>query len=595
MICIQRTSTVLVLRKTARNSEQQPGLFPRLSHVASRDSYRHSKRRTIRCFAKRRNPADLNVSYKYSSQCDAWTSLASLRLMNHAIRAASCSRSRSRSRSSTWKKTTISSSHLVSTGVEHNFGVPLTIADVHLRNEQLPFAYFFPIPLCQDQLLASLSATLPQFAVLGGTISDGRCLSIQCKTTDSIPCAFSTSDQSKEYWLTQRNILRRQQSPELLPLFSPLSSYDEHLAKVKITALDDGSTVIGMTVSHMVADAASCFHFLNCWGNQMQRLSSKQHNGKVAIDSGANRQCNRRSLVTCSGMMTHETADVMGLIVQEPSWTDNVWSVITSGKDSTPSEQSQDTINTHEEVSDHDYIHLDFPKPVLVAMKAHGMSYCQNATRAPGETVDFVSINDMMTAFGWLMKRELSCQMESNVSMVVNLRGRCGIDPIHDNGLIGNGITHFTANMPGRVTNETDPDRQISIDCVSVAALEIRKSLLDELLDTPDRLSRSRLGMPPKKSGGSPSFSTTAWGSFPIWDIQFVKGVKLVGFHGQPAHPMPQGEMFASIIVPNGRSEDGFTYQLLAPKSGETEARAIHKRLCALFLAWHAGRGPSIS
>ncbi|KAI2491182.1 hypothetical protein MHU86_23377 [Fragilaria crotonensis] len=465
--------------------------------------------------------------------------------MNHVTRTV---------RRSKWHETIVSSSHQVSTGVEHNFGVPLTIADVHLRHEQLPFAYFFPIPLCEDQLLASLSATLPQFAVLGGAILDDRCLSIQCRTTDFIPCTFSTSDQSKEYWLMQRNILRRRQSPELLPLFSPLSAFEENLATINITTLDDGCTVIGMTVSHMVADAASCFHFLNCWGNQMQRMSNEVN----TADVGLNHQSNQRSLVTCSGMMTHATADVMGLIVPEPGWADNLWSRISVA--SPAIEPSEDTKNIPEEISDHDYIHLHFPDPVLIAMKAHGMSHSGNVYKNYGGDVDFVSINDMLTAYGWLMKRELSRQIESNVSMVVNLRGRFGIDAMEDNGLIGNGITHLTVVMPGQVTNEADPELRISIDV---------------------------LGKPPKTSVSGTSFSTTAWGSFPIWDIEFVKGVKPTGFHGLPAHPMPVGEMFASIIVPSG-SDGGFTYQLLAPKCTESQARAIHERLCALFLAWQA-------
>jgi hypothetical protein len=367
----------------------------------------------------------------------------------------------------------------------------------------------------------------------------------------------------------------------LIPLFSPLSAFDENLATINITMLDDGCTVIGMTVSHMVADAASCFHFLHSWGNQMQRMSSEER----YEDSGLNRQSNQRSMVTCSGMMTHATADVMGLVVPEPGWADNLWSMLSVK--STANKPSDGTKNTSEEISDHDYIHLHFPDPVIIAMKAHGMSHSQNVHKDHGGAVDFVSINDMLTAYGWLIKRELSRQTESNVSMVVNLRGRCGIDAMNENGLIGNGITHVTVVMPGHATDEAYPDLRISIDGVSIAALEIRKSLLDGLRDTPDRLSRSSLGKPPKTSGAGASFSTTAWGSFPIWDIEFVKGVKPTGFHGQPAHPMPVGEMFASIIVPTG-SEGGFTYQLLAPKSTESLARAIHKRLCARFLAWHA-------
>ena len=499
--------------------------------------------------------------------------------MNHVTRTAG---RRSLLSSRPWHKTVTSSNHLVSTLVEQDFGVPLTIADVHLRNEQLPFAYFFPQTLCQDQLLVSLSTILPNFPVLGGAVTDVRCLSIQCKTTDSIPCTFATSDQSLEYWLAQRNILRRRKSPDLLPLFDPLVSLEENLATIKITTLQDGSTVIGMTVNHMVADAASCFHFLSCWGNHMHDVSSIR-----SIQHQHNRLSNDRSLVTCSGMMTHQTADVMGLVTPETSWTDDLWSIMRLvDNDETP---KQETTNNDDD-SDHAYVHLAFPAAVLVAMKAHGMSH----SRTPHEThgdIDFVSINDMMTAFGWLLKRELSGQADSNVAMVVNLRGRCGVDTISDNGLFGNGITNFTADIPEQATNEEETDQQISIDGISIAALAIRSSLMEETRDTPDRLTRSRLGIPPRAASTptSPCFSTTAWGAFPIWDIQFGTGAKLVGFHGQPSHPMPPGDMFASIIVPNG-AEDGFTYQLLAPKDKENQARTIHARLCGLFIAWHVER-----
>ena len=496
--------------------------------------------------------------------------------MNHVTRA--------RVGRGKWHETIQSSHHRVSTGVKQNFAVPLTIADVHLRQEQLPFAYFFPKALCQDRLLSSLAAILPQFSVLGGAVLDDRCLAIQCTTTDSVNCTFATSDQSIEYWLLQRNVLLRCQSPELLPLFEPLPSLQQSLASIKITTLQDKSTVIGMTVTHMVADAASCFHFLTCWGNEMQNLSFMPRRKN---DAPRNRLSNDRSIATCSGMMTHEIADVMGLVLPEPSWTEDLWSIVRSdGTAPSTKIPSHEHTNNNNEHSDHDYVHLTFPNAVLVAMKAHGMYHSQRSHASHGG-IDFVSMNDTVTAFGWLMKRELSGQSESNVSIVVNLRGRFGIDAIKDNGLFGNGIAHFTATLPGQATSEDEAALQISLDDVSAAALAIRTCLIDAIRDTPDRLSRSRLRQSPRESYFGPSFSTTEWGSFPIWDIQFGKGAKIIGFHGQPSHPMPPGEMFSSVIVPN-EGDDGITYQLLAPQNKEKQAREIHQRLCSSFLSWHA-------
>jgi hypothetical protein len=187
-----------------------------------------------------------------------------------------------------------------------------------------------------------------------------------------------------------------------------------------------------MTVSHMVADAASCFHFLSCWGNQMQcSLSTSGGNNGTSH----NRLSNDRSMVTCSGMMTNQIADVMGLVLPEPSWTEDLWSLVESNDTAARTQESHEHANNNNDKSDHDYVNLAFPNAVLMAMKAHGMHHSQRCHERNGG-IDFVSTNDTVTAFGWLMKRELSGQVESNVSVVVNLRGRFGINALSDEGFV---------------------------------------------------------------------------------------------------------------------------------------------------------------
>ena len=64
----------------------------------------------------------------------------------------------------------------------------------------------------------------------------------------------------------------------------------------------------------------------------------------------------------------------------------------------------------------------------------------------------YTSTNDMVMAAAWLLKRILSKQLDWNLSVVVNLRGRCGVTAFRDEpskrsdavatGLFGNGIAN---------------------------------------------------------------------------------------------------------------------------------------------------------
>jgi hypothetical protein len=84
----------------------------------------------------------------------------------------------------------------------HRFTVPLTVADVQLRHEQLPFAYFFATPLCATRLQASLTTVVQQqFAVAGGHICPATYTSIVCQPdVDTIPLSFATVNGTLAAW-----------------------------------------------------------------------------------------------------------------------------------------------------------------------------------------------------------------------------------------------------------------------------------------------------------------------------------------------------------------------------------------------------------
>ena len=132
--------------------------------------------------------------------------------------------------------------------------------------------------------------------------------------------------------------------------------------------------------------------------------------------------------------------------------------------------------------------------------------------------------------------------------------------------------------------DEGDDDNQVSLSQISAAALVIRNALTQGLLGVTDSISCARKGQRPTSISTGSCFSTTSW-SFPIWDIDF--GATLVGFHGHPSYPIPDFNMFSSVIVPGSQHGD-LVYQLLIPCVKVKEAEAMHQRLCTLFLEWHA-------
>jgi len=93
----------------------------------------------------------------------------------------------------------------------------------------------------------------------------------------------------------------------------------------------------------------------------------------------------------------------------------------------------------------------------------------------------------------WLLKRALSNDHGSNLSIVMNLRGRCDVDDFDNaksskSDLFGNGISNGTASLAPSLTG-----KDIEITDVGKASRAIRRALLSGLEKLPDRLAQSRL------------------------------------------------------------------------------------------------------
>ena len=488
--------------------------------------------------------------------------------------------------------------------------IPLTISDVHLRHEQLPFCYFFEETLDDTLLRDSLSRVLSHFPVVAGRIV-GHYQAIQCTPPkDSIPIAFGNANISLKQWQSEvRGHSHKAGAghPVLLPLFdalldnNPISHQAGNLASIRITYFEEGGTAIGVNFLHALGDTASCVRFVHCWGREMQKL---------AFPRGAS---NIRANATCAGMMTEDLAYLMGLGVEkstkqqleEPSWwmsTWNKWFPSSAEKNINDvvggiGELYQSTqVAEEKQRADHEYLHIYFPPNVLRAMKTVGMAeFSMLQSQTPSGT--FVSTNDMVTAFGWLLKRSLSRELDYNISIVVNLRGRAGVHAFGDildeeekklaipdaveqspiaQGLFGNGITNVVALYPPTTSS-------FGIRDITNAALSIRKALQQGLLDIPDRLSQSRLGQAINHVSTASTFATTSWGQFPLWDISFSPNHSVTGFHGHPSHPLPEGKStYASVIM--NTCNGSVLYKLLLPSDQVQEAQQKHQELCQAFL-----------
>lgn len=493
--------------------------------------------------------------------------------IRHLASAAACTERRQRRKN-------------VTTSVDNFFTVPLTLVDVHLKDEQLPFAYFFHETLNATELESSLARVLQSYPILGGKVNLENGV-IECHPENSISLSFTESELTLQEWLAEappQRLTSGRPAQVLSPLFDCLhdtvsdmdNNLNNNLASIRVTHFDGGGTALGVNLSHVLADAASCVRFVQCWGREIQGLRYPHAS-------------NQRSHATCSGMLSPELLDVLDLngMHKRRHQDEDQWSLSTvlqsmgiEWNDDKPGDEIQDSLEGTDKDS-HEYVSLKFSPELLKAMKAHGMAHCNNAGTA------FVSTNDVLTAFGWLMKRRLSGQAESNMSMVVNLRGRSDVDNfshIEDangsDGVFGNGIASIIATLPSG-------NEKVELEDMSAAAVTIRSALTEGLSDIPERLLLSRHGRP----AGTPSstidcFAFTSWQHFPLYDISFsAEGTGLAAFRGYPSHPLPEGDTYNSIIVPEKCGSH--TYQLLAPSNKVQEAEEFHNNMCILFLKWY--------
>jgi Transferase family len=502
-----------------------------------------------------------------------------------------------------------------------SFQVPLTVSDVHLRHEQLPFAYFFRETLDAELLKGSLRRVLQHFPVVGGKVPSQTFQAVHCDPLrDTIPLAFGDVNATLDEWLSEARghvHIPGQGHPVLLPLFDALFEQNDKavlvhlddLVKIRVTHFQCGGTAIGVNILHALGDTASCVRFVQCWGREMQKLEYPRNIS------------NRRASVCVSGMMTEDIADLMGLapelesIFGAGSWRD-WW--LSSSSTSVPS--ALDASNLSKEVPTetaaaeatsnecrHEYLQLRFPSKVLNAMKEVGMAaIAKNHNQLRHHELPYVSTNDLVTAFGWLLKRALSGEHNSNISMVVNMRGRCGVESFtdmtdfieqgntaSDGGLFGNGITNFVAEHPS--TNKA-----FDIWDVVDAAGSIRLALKNGMTHLPERMVLSRMG---KASSFGVStamtFPTTSWGQFPLRDISFSANKSLVAFHGHPSHPLPPGQSTYSSVVmktlqPSTKIQGdahvntrkyGMKFNLLLPSTNVEKAKQKHQQVCESFLS----------
>jgi hypothetical protein len=288
---------------------------------------------------------------------------------------------------------------------------------------------------------------------------------------------------------------------------------------------------------------------------------------------------------------------------------------INSKEVTTRSTHEEDRRNAvHRDEFSHEYVILEYSPELLRAMKTYGMDNCDpdrtsslhHRTTRPEDNVSrstarapcpmpFVSTNDMIAAMGWMIKRRIAERLEWNLSMVVNLRSRGGIegfgrldDPTVGVGVFGNALTSVVAELPR--SNGED----ITMAEVCDAATAIRHSLARHMLDVQDRRILSLLGKAAPTPDHGRCFSTTSWRQFSIWEICFddddvgegqqrAAGL-LDGFYGRPSFPLPVGDTYSSVVVPS--RSGGCIYKLLAPSRRVQSILTLHRNISELFLEW---------
>ena len=500
--------------------------------------------------------------------------------------------------------------------------MPLTLADVYLRDEQLPFAYAFRDTLDSDRLISSLKEVLRRYPILGATadFSLGKRPTLECNINNFVPISFGKSDLTLDQWLEQEKSGRMQHTgwqsgggggpgaPTLSPLFDDLlsakwerkegddiGSKDQivkdhhHIVTIRITYFRGAGTAIGINFSHMLGDANSCFRICQVWGRAMRGLDHPL---------GAS---NDRAKATLTGMVSPEMTSLLNLSAEKESWSGEYSEAIPFyneiaayfdeliGVGSTADDNQQEADLSER---NHEYARLELSDELLQAMKSYGMNHCSMLKPPNQAHEEFVSTNDMITAMGWLIKRRIAEKLEWNLSMVVNLRNRGGIDDfgcIKDSsvgtGVFGNALTSVVAKLP------PSTNQDITMTHVCNAAIAIRQSLIKKMAKVEDMqyISRSGGGAVQGSNQGA-CFSSTSWMQFSLWDISFGtdsitrEGGRLSGFYGRPSYPLPVGDTYSSINVPGRKG--GCTYKLLAPTRRIQSILALHESISKQFLNW---------
>ena len=497
----------------------------------------------------------------------------------------------------------------LSTSCTKRVTVPLTLTDIHLRNEQLPFAYVFKETLDQHKLVSSLKEVLKRYPILGATptFSPGNVPMLVCDINDNVPISFVESDSTIDQWLVDEKSWQMQHvwqsdggAPTLSPLFDDLISAKwiaipsegngdsstslcadkkEHMATVRVTYFKDSGTAIAINLNHMLGDANSCFLVCQVWGREMRGL---QH------PTGAS---NIRANATLTGMISHEMASVLNLntncTFKEPSEIFPFFTGISSYVNdfirikSCSSSAAKVRCTSH---IDHEYVHIELSTELLHAMKSYG----NLRSGSDPDHDSFVSTNDMITAISWLIKRRISNRHNWNLSMVVNLRNRGGIHAFSSfeyssigTGVFGNALTCVIAKLPNSSSTNL-----ISVTDVYQAAVSIREALTKKMAVVEDLQMQSRNGIAAAPPNQDACFSSTSWMQFPLWDICFKDDVGRLGhlhdFYGRPSFPLPDGDTYSSINVPN--RDNGCILQILAPTRQVQSILALSRGISAEFL-----------
>jgi hypothetical protein len=290
-------------------------------------------------------------------------------------------------------------------------------------------------------------------------------------------------------------------------------------------------------------------------------------------------------------MMTEDLSDSLNLDTKayQSSWWDDLFA-----SNDEKSNSLEETPQVDHSL-DHEYVRLTFSSDVLGAMKDHAMERC--------EPDSFISTNDTIMAASWMFKRALSKANDSNLSIVVNLRGKCGIDDFDrltidhksnaeqptKTGLYGNGITNIVASHPPTASSE-----HISMSDIANTSISIRQAIIAGLEEIPSRISHSRIGAPIpsdlSNESSSECFSVTSWRQFSSQNVSFAQDVKLISFHGQPSHPLPKGATYSSVVHNNFDDDghvNGSSIELFMPSSQVEKVTQMHSELCSSYLQWH--------